>query len=380
MAILAVGCDSDSNSTDSSSGSIPIPVAGSLELSSANYTVSEAGGSQTVSVNRTQGSTGTVSVDYSTSDDTAVAAQDYVAAAGTLMFVDGETSQTFSVTINEDTIVESDEKFNLNLSNPTNGATLAGNAHAEIIIIDDDSGTAQSTYDFEALTVNNAIDGQDNWEDPLGLGGAVAEADSTSVNGTLVAGAPLTTAVNPIADITRVNDAAFSLPSLSGTENTAVLQFDLTGEGTALFTLGHDLNGDGLLTEGAGEIGPVFGAVGRHFHLREANLGADTEADFASGDAGSDWYQMQLRIDFTANAGAGAGSVFVKNLTDGDPQFRTIPELQDINLQLNRMDAAAQPSSWDAMWVRLVTAGGQRPSADNLEVRRVDGEFASDSF
>lgn len=369
---ISLGACGGGGGGDGASAIITSPSdAGSLALSSVNYTVSEAVGSQAIAVNRTQGSTGTVTVDYSTSDDTAGADEDYVAAMGTLTFADGETSQAFSVTINEDTSVEDDEKFTVDLSNPTNGATLAGNANAEVIIIDNDSGAAQSMYDFEALTVNNTIDGQDNWEDPLGLGGAVVTADSTTVNGTLAVSAPLTTAVNPIADITRVNDTAFGIPTLSGTESAAVLKFDLTGDGTALFTLGHDLNGDGLLTESAGEIGPVFGAVDRHFHLQEANLGVDTEADFASGDAGSDWYQIRLHIDFTANAGAGAGSVFVKNLTDGDVQFRTIPELQDINLRLDRMDTAAQASSWNAMWVRLITSGGARPSADNLEVRRV---------
>jgi serralysin len=58
------------------------------------------------------------SVDFATSDGTAtVADADYTANTGTLNFAIGETSKTVTVVVNGDTTVESDETFNVNLSN-----------------------------------------------------------------------------------------------------------------------------------------------------------------------------------------------------------------------------------------------------------------------
>jgi hypothetical protein len=58
------------------------------------------------------------SVDFATADGTAtVADSDYVAKNGTLNFAIGETSKTVTVVVNGDTTVESDETFNVNLSN-----------------------------------------------------------------------------------------------------------------------------------------------------------------------------------------------------------------------------------------------------------------------
>jgi hypothetical protein len=65
-----------------------------------------------------------VTVDYATRDLTATTAgQDYAAAVGTLTFAAGETSKTFSLTVNGDQLLESDERFQVVLSAPRN-ATL----------------------------------------------------------------------------------------------------------------------------------------------------------------------------------------------------------------------------------------------------------------
>src|SRR5262249_9557236 len=59
----------------------------------------------------------TVTVDYATADGTAQAGLDYVAAAGTVPFAPGETTQTVGGTILGDAIKEPNETFSLNLSN-----------------------------------------------------------------------------------------------------------------------------------------------------------------------------------------------------------------------------------------------------------------------
>jgi Ca2+-binding RTX toxin-like protein len=54
-----------------------------------------------------------------------------------LSFVAGQTTATFSVTINGDTTVEANETFNVNLSGATNGATISDNLGVGTITNDD---------------------------------------------------------------------------------------------------------------------------------------------------------------------------------------------------------------------------------------------------
>ena len=66
-----------------------------------------------------------VTVTYATANGTAIAGQDYTAKTGTVTIPAGATSATFSVPIMGDTVVEQDETFFVNLSDPSAGASLA---------------------------------------------------------------------------------------------------------------------------------------------------------------------------------------------------------------------------------------------------------------
>jgi hypothetical protein len=81
-------------------------------------------------------SSSTVTVKYDTADSTATAGSDYQSASGTLTFAPGQTSKTITVTVNGDTVVEPDETFFVNLSNPTN-ATLTDSQGVGTIKNDD---------------------------------------------------------------------------------------------------------------------------------------------------------------------------------------------------------------------------------------------------
>ncbi len=64
----------------------------------------------------------TVTVNYATSDASALAGSDYVATSGTLTFLPGETSHTFTVQIIGDTVFEGNDFFFVSLSSPVNAA------------------------------------------------------------------------------------------------------------------------------------------------------------------------------------------------------------------------------------------------------------------
>lgn len=83
-------------------------------------------------------STDTVSVNYATGNDSAVEPSDYRSQSGTLVFPPGQTTQTLSVQVVNDSIAEPMERFLVTLSQPA----FAGIAQATAkgTIIDDDSG------------------------------------------------------------------------------------------------------------------------------------------------------------------------------------------------------------------------------------------------
>lgn len=128
---------------DDESAPVPVTSNGTLELATATYSVNENGGSVTINVNRINGTTGTISVDYASADSTAIAGNDYTASSGTLSFADGETAKSISVALIDDTEVENSETLSVTLSNATGGAAL-GMANTTITIVDNDTAPVVS--------------------------------------------------------------------------------------------------------------------------------------------------------------------------------------------------------------------------------------------
>ena len=77
-----------------------------LSFDNINISVAEDDSQATLSVELSQASTITVTVDYATSDNTAEAGDDYTAASGTLTFAAGETVMAIIVPILDDAIYE----------------------------------------------------------------------------------------------------------------------------------------------------------------------------------------------------------------------------------------------------------------------------------
>jgi len=84
-----------------------------------------------------------VTVNYTTTDGTAQAGADYVAASGTLTFAPGVSTQQIPITIIGDTIGEFTEQFFVDLSGPVTG--ILGQSRATVTIGNDDNSTATAT-------------------------------------------------------------------------------------------------------------------------------------------------------------------------------------------------------------------------------------------
>ena len=104
-------------------GGATATVPGPAALSVADAEVDEAEGATldfVVTLSRAR--SGETSVDYATSDGTAVAGSDYTASSGTLTFAAGTTSKTVKVAVLDDSHDEGSETLTLTLSNPVGAA------------------------------------------------------------------------------------------------------------------------------------------------------------------------------------------------------------------------------------------------------------------
>jgi len=133
LALLALlGACGGGGGGDNSSGS-----SGTVQLGQSSFDTTE-GAVVNIYVNRSGGHAGALTVHYATTDGTAVAGSDYVAAAGSLTWPNGTSgNRTISIAITNDGTAEALESFTLTLSNAS-GGTLGANASATIDIIDDD--------------------------------------------------------------------------------------------------------------------------------------------------------------------------------------------------------------------------------------------------
>jgi YD repeat-containing protein len=182
-----------------------------------------------------------MSVDYATANNTAVAPGDYTSKSGTLTFTTSQASKTVSVTTVNDAAVESAETFKLNLSSPTGGSTL-GTASATATINDNDGGggnqppIANPDTGGQILTCGNIdINVISNDTDPdnnLPLSLVSASAVSAGII------------------VTKVNTTTVNVES--GGENTGTKTFDYVVQDS----LGATATGTGTVTVNAGGFCP----------------------------------------------------------------------------------------------------------------------------
>ena len=108
---------------------------GKLNVSSSALMVNEDQGFFTISIQRTDGSDGEVSVRYATEDGTAISDTDYSGLNGTLVFHDGEMTKKIIVGLANDNLGGKDKIFLFRVSYPQGGVIL-GDSLIEITIKD----------------------------------------------------------------------------------------------------------------------------------------------------------------------------------------------------------------------------------------------------
>lgn len=97
-----------------------------------------------ITIVRTAGKAGTVTVDYTFKSGTATEGSDFAATTGTVTIDSGQSSKTFPISVMNDSSPEPTETFTIVLSKPTGGAIIL-NDTTTINITDDDGGTNSSS-------------------------------------------------------------------------------------------------------------------------------------------------------------------------------------------------------------------------------------------
>jgi hypothetical protein len=170
--------------SDNDAVTVNVGVGSSFICAASNYTVGESDGQTIVTVTRNGDLSGAASVNYATSNGTATDRSDYEAAFGTLQFASGQLSATFPLLINDDSLVEGNETFNVTLSNPQGTNVALGlQPTATVTIVDNASEPPTNAIDDTTNFVRAHYHDFLNREpDPPGLAFWVNNIDSCGAN------------------------------------------------------------------------------------------------------------------------------------------------------------------------------------------------------
>jgi CSLREA domain-containing protein len=160
-SITATATDPNNNTSEFSSCA---SLFGTLQFSSATYSVLEGGKHVDTTITRFGDTSGAASVSFATGDlagtqncnvalGVASSRCDYEARLATVRFAPGETSKTVTVFVIDDSYLEGPETFTVNLSNAS-GVTLGATFTATVTITDNDLATGPNPIDQTGFFVN----------------------------------------------------------------------------------------------------------------------------------------------------------------------------------------------------------------------------------
>lgn len=162
--VVFSGADKDGTTNRTVAITVVPEGPGTLAFDSDGVHVRESAGAVTLTVERTGGAAGAVTVAWATVDGTAAAGSEYVAGGGALAFADGQTRASFQVTLLDDTAAEDNKSFSVALGNVTGGASLGDVAACTVTIVDDDD--ANASY-YASCYKNGVLKTGDDLKDTL---------------------------------------------------------------------------------------------------------------------------------------------------------------------------------------------------------------------
>jgi T1SS-143 domain-containing protein len=212
-------------------------------LAIGDITVNEGVGTATFTVTLSSASPSAVTVNYATANGTAVSGggNDYTAKTGTLTFAAGQTSQTVTVAINNDSTVEPSETFFVNLSSPSANATISDSQGVATIVDNEpkisigdvtvNEGAGTATF---GVSLSQAATGNVTVSYSTSNGTATAGSDYTAIGATTLTFAAgetyKTITVNIANDTLGEGDETFNVNLTGPSANATII--DNLGVGT----------------------------------------------------------------------------------------------------------------------------------------------------
>ena len=344
-----------------------------MQFAQSAYTVDEGGGDAVITLVRTGGSNGTVSVDFSTSDGSAKAGLDYTATNGTVTFIAGVFTNTFTIPILESSPLETNQTVTLTLSNPQGGAlgspknavlTIVatgppvvqfgaanyhvhehvGRATITVLRFGDSSGAASVDYATSDGTAKNGID-------YLGTSGTLvfpSGAESVSFSFQFVEFRDFQSNKTVIATLSNPGGTGTSL----GTQVTAVV------------TIVNDRPQTIAFTSGAGDsVTMTLQRAG----TMQISTNDPPSIVLSDTDAAS---LLTIRVK---KGGAGTGVLSVDGITgDGDCRSINAPGVDLVGSGLQVSGYLKQLQVHDILNGAVVTAGGAADQGTKIVAHNID--------
>jgi ribosomal protein L35AE/L33A len=266
----------------------------------------------------------TVTVDYATSDGTATAPADYLAAGGTVTFLPNQTSQPVSVTVNGDTLDEANETYLVTLSNATNATILDSQGLGTIT--DDDT---PPTVSVDNVTVTEGNSGNVNATFDVSL--STASGQAASVNYAAADG----TATAP-TDYAATSGTVHFAAGETTKQVTVIVHGDTLDETNETFTLNLSNATNATIADGTGvgtitddDIPPALSV--NNVTVTEGNSGTVTATFNVSLDAPSG---QTVNVDYaTADGTATAPADYTA--TSDALTFTPGQMLEQVNVTVN---------------------------------------------
>ena len=276
--------------SDDDSGS-----GGATTLAIGSATGSENPGNAVFTVTRSGDTSGTTTVQFTTTGTTANAGSDFSATSGTLTFAAGVTTQFITVPVLADVLFEPTERFFVTLSNPSTGASITAPTGQATITDNPKSFVAgQFLSDLADGSNGFVINGVTNLDSS---GRSVSAAGDVNGDGIadFIIGADGADPVSSLEGETYVVFGATNVGS-SGTIELSALNgangFQLNGinigDGSGYSVSAADVNGDGRsdLIIGAPYGDPFANAGETYVVFGQTNFGA--VFDLSNGGSGLD--------------------------------------------------------------------------------------------
>ncbi|WP_323002844.1 retention module-containing protein [Denitromonas sp.] len=278
--------------------------------------VNEAAGTVTYTVSLSNPSTSAVTVGYASADGTAIAgapgAGDYDAVSGTLTFAPGVTSQTITLTINNDTTYERAEDYSLSLAGPV-GATI-GTGNVTTVIRDDgtagDPPTTGNDDDRPAFSINDVT---------VNEGAGTATFTVTLSN---------PSALNTTVDFATADGSALSGADYTGTGGTLSFAPGVTSQTVTVAILND------AVYEGSEQFVVNLSNATADATIADAQGVGTIVDDGTGGPPGSDNDIPTLSVSSpTVTEGTDPHAVFTVSLSN--------PSVQDVSVSLALADVSA---------------------------------------